>query len=97
MKLSLPLSQMPDCYAGPLRVNVLEFNKNIHDRPGVYLEFQEGCGYNPRELTTREARIIAKALNAAADKSDTEFEQILPWGEVDLVKGDEQGEFYFLE
>lgn len=65
-KVSVELSRH-DCYAGKERVNVNPFSYDIHDVPGVYLEFQEGCGYDPRELTPDEAIRVGEALIAAGN------------------------------
>lgn len=69
--VQVPLSFLGNCYTGyPFTMNVHPYDPDIHEKPGVYLEFQEGCGYTPYDLTPDEARQVAQALIAAADWAD---------------------------
>lgn len=66
-KVSVDMSLRPVCYTGhPESINVNPFDPEIHKVPGVYLEHQEGCGYDIFELTPAEARAVADALIKAA-------------------------------
>ena len=74
MKTSIDLTEMNNGYDGkPTRLEVSSFTKEIHDRPGVYLQHVEGCGYNVYELNPDQALELAKILIEEANKSKKEF------------------------
>jgi hypothetical protein len=57
----------------PKAIEVLSFNKDIHNNPGVYLQRVEGCGYEVWEMTPEEAESVAKHLLQAAKDSLKSF------------------------
>ena len=74
MKNSFPLSKM-DCYAGKQLVEVSDFSPDIHDEPGMYLQFVEGCGYTVYEITPDEAEKLAALLLAKAKETRKNFKK----------------------
>ncbi len=55
------------------RIEILGFEPDIHDIPGMYLQVVEGCGYQVYELTPDEARKLASELLKEADNQTTLF------------------------
>lgn len=76
-KDSIPLTRHVGYDGNFKRLEVMPFSPDIHDGPGVYLQLVEGCGYHVHELTTEEARKLAKSLIESADWTDKQkWEQI---------------------
>ena len=49
------------------QVEVQEFGPDIHEGPGMYLQFVDGCGYTVYTLSPDEAEALAKMLTTAAE------------------------------
>lgn len=62
-----------DCYAGKWRAEVMAMSPDIHDQPGIYVQFVEGCGYHPFTLTPEEALTLAEKMRQAALHSKKDF------------------------
>jgi hypothetical protein len=76
MKEHILVSQMI-CYTGsPWRCEVSDWTPGIHDIPGVYIQFVEGCGYHVWDLTPDEAEGLAAILLKQAAKTRANFEKI---------------------
>jgi hypothetical protein len=54
-------------------MEVVPFSKDIHSKPGIYLQEVEGCGYTVFELTPIEALALAAHLKKAAEETMAEF------------------------
>lgn len=75
MSESIKLSQMP-CYAGLWKAEVIaqepfiptqgKESIEMYEKPGVTLQFVEGCGYTVFNLTPEEADELVKQLQYAA-------------------------------
>lgn len=65
---NVTLSNM-DCYAGKWLANAQAHSPDIFDKPGVYLQFIEGCGYSPYTMSPDEADEVADRLKKAAAES----------------------------
>lgn len=75
-KDSIELSLM-DCYAGKERAEIMVFEKEDgdYDAPGLWLQFVQGCGYTPYQLTANEADKLADILKKGAAKSRKSFKK----------------------
>lgn len=74
LKESVELTEMCEGYDGQLtRFEVLSFSPDIHEKPGVYLQHVEGCGYRVFELTPDEAEALGTILNIKAEESRKAF------------------------
>lgn len=66
-----------DCYAGKMRVEVMDASPELQESPHpqayLYLQFVEGCGYSPYELTPQEADHLAHMLQAGAARARKNF------------------------
>lgn len=72
---AIKLSRM-DCYAGKIRAEVLPWENDGLDRvPGLYLQFVQGCGYSPYEMTPDEADQLAALLRVGAAKARANFKK----------------------
>ena len=70
MKDVIPLTEMPKNYTGyHSQLELMEFTPDIHDKPGVYLQHVEGCGYTVYELTPDQARFLGERLIAKANET----------------------------
>lgn len=66
--ISVSLTETPINYTGTHdNMEIVAFDPDIHDTPGLYLQRVSGCGYDTTELTVGEARKIANALLSAAN------------------------------
>ena len=74
MKDSVDLTEMNNGYDGrPTRLEVSPFSNEIHEKPGVYLQHVEGCGYNVYELSPEQALELAELLIRAAKQTKKDF------------------------
>lgn len=74
MKDHIELTEMPVNYTGHhSRMEVMEFSPDIHDKPGVYLQYVEGCGYTVYNLTPDEARFLGECLIRKAKETMKAF------------------------
>jgi hypothetical protein len=76
MSERVDLNAMKPGYDGRLkRAEISAHEPPIHDVPGVYLQFVEGCGYDVYELTPDEADAISKYLADAAVQTRAAFSE----------------------
>lgn len=74
MKESILLTEMNRNYTGGFnRLEVLSFSNDVHDKPGVYLQEVEGCGYHVMEMTPQQAIELGKILICQGNKSLKDF------------------------
>ncbi len=62
-----------ECYAGKWWAQVLDHSPDIHNKPGVYCQFVEGCGYHVYTLNPDEAELLAAMLLQGAAKTRAAF------------------------
>ena len=63
----IDLSHHKSYTGGQQQAEVQEFGPDIHDGPGMYLQFVDGCGYTVYTLSPDEAEALAKMLTEAAE------------------------------
>lgn len=74
MDNTVELSEMNLGYDGKRkRLEVSGFSRDIHDRPGLYLQRVEGCGYDVYHLTLEEAERLAAILVQVVAEVRAEF------------------------
>jgi len=78
MTNEIELTEMKKGYDGRFtRLEVMDFTPEVHDgpedKPGVYLQRVEGCGYMVYDLTPEQAFALADILRAQAQKSIDAF------------------------
>lgn len=73
MSDKVTLSRM-DCYAGKFEAEASGHTPDIHDEPGVYVQFIEGCGYDVYTLTPDEADTLADRIREAAAETRKAFQ-----------------------
>ena len=71
MNEPIKLSRMP-CYAGFWKAQATAHTADIHDKPGVYVQFIEGCGYSVFEMEPEEALELAIQITIAVNKTKEE-------------------------
>lgn len=74
MKTDMKLSRM-DCYAGKIHAETMPHEPDIHDEPGVYVQFREGCGHTVYTMTPDEADEYADMLKVAAAHTRKAFQK----------------------